>query len=181
MIKDLMKDIRKLNANPGGGAVVIAVANFGVNLALMMDKKDFGDRQAEADVSYETMVHISDLLTDLYDDDIKYASRLVKQYSKNAKIDEKYFLDALRPQVRMNTLALKAMEILSFYLEYGKKSTLSDGEIANKLLSSAIDASMPTIELNLREIDYKYDIKKVLKDKNNLYFKNQKIIERRKG
>lgn len=179
-MNDLMADIRKLNARPGGGAIVITVANFAVNLSLMMKKKDFGVLQEEADVSYETMIEISDILLNLYDEDIKYTNILLDEYRNKGFAEEKTLIDAARPQIRLNTLALKAMDILGFYLEHGRSTTLSDGEIANNLLKAAIESSIPTIKINLKDTNYKYNIKEVLDKKDYYYKRNLSIIERRK-
>ena len=177
----LIEETRQLHARPGGGAIAILTANLGVNLALMLNKKDWGALKDEADEFYKEMIHISDLLTKCADEDIYYANILVGEFSKKGPIDEKYFIDAARPQVRLNTLALRAMEILSFYLENGKKTTLADGEVANELIYGAIKSSVPTLEMNLKDTSYKYNISQVLKDAEKLYHNNRNIIERRKA
>lgn len=177
----LLAEIKKPSANPGGGALVIMVANMAVNLIFMMDKKDYGGLEKQANVSRETLNHISDLLTNLADEDIEYATILVEKYIKEKNVDEKYFIDATRPQIKLNTLALEAMKHLGFFLEHGKTYTISDGEIANILLKAVIDASIPTIKLNLRQTSFKYNIEEVEKEAQRLYEKNRIIIERRKS
>lgn len=177
----LIEETREIHARPGGGAIAILTANLGVNLALMLNKKEWGDLKAEAQEFYKEMIHISDLLTKCADEDIYYANILVGEFSKKGPIDEKYFIDAARPQVRLNTLALKAMEILAFYLENGKKTTLADGDVANELIYGAIKASVPTLEMNLKNTNYKYNIGDVLKEAEKLYYNNRNIIERRKA
>lgn len=177
----LLAEIKKPSANPGGGALVIMVANMAVNLIFMMDKKDYGGLEKQANVSRETLNHISDLLTNLADEDIEYATILVEKCIKEENVDEKYFIDATRPQIKLNTLVLEAMKHLGFFLEHGKAYTLSDGEIANILLKAVIDASLPTIKLNLKQTNFKYNIEEVEKEAKRLYEKNLIIIERRKS
>ncbi len=180
-VVELIEETRKLHARPGGGALAILTANLGVNLILMMNKNNWGDLENEAEEANKEMLHISDLLTKCADEDVYYANILVDQFKKKGPVDEKYFIDAARPQVRLNTLALKAMEIMAFFFEHGKKLTLADGEIANELIYSAIKASVPIIEENLKDTNYKYDINQVLKDAEKLYYNNRNIIERRKA
>ena len=177
----LIEETRQIHARPGGGAISILTANLAVNLALMMNKNDWGDLKDLADKNYEEMLHISDLLSKCADEDVFYANVLVGEFKKKGPVDEKYFIDAARPQVRLNTLALKAMEIMAFYFEHGKALTLADGEIANELIYGAIKSTLPTLEVNLKDTNYKYDIKEVLKKAESLYYNNINIIERRKA
>ena len=177
----LIEETRQIHARPGGGAISIFTANLAVNLSLMLNKNEWGDLKDKADDHYEEMIHISDLLSKCADEDVYYANVLVDQFKKKAPIDEKYFIDAARPQIRLNTLALRAMEIMAFFLENGKKLTLADGEIANELIYGAIKASVPILEINLKDTNYKYDIGKVLKEAEKLYHNNRNIIERRKA
>lgn len=180
-VGELLEETRKINAKPGGGAIAILSANLAVNLALMLDKKNWGNLEKEAIENRKVMEEISDLLTKGADEDIYYANLLIDQYKNEGPIDEKYFIDAAKPQIRLNTLALKALEILAFYLENGKTSTFTDGEIANEMLISAIRSSVPTLKVNLKETNYKYNIGEVLDEANKLYQHNRNIIERRKA
>lgn len=180
-VGELLEETRKINAKPGGGAIAILSANLAVNLALMLDKKNWGNLEKEATENRKVMEEISDLLSKGADEDIYYANLLIDQYKNKGAIDEKYFIDAAKPQIRLNTLALKALEILAFYLENGKTSTFTDGEIANEMLISAIRSSVPTIMVNLKETNYKYNIGEVLDEANKLYQHNRNIIERRKA
>lgn len=180
-VGELIQETRKLNAKPGGGAIVILTANLAVNLGLMLDKKDWGDLKEKASENRKQMEEISDLLVKCADDDIFYANLLIEQYKNKEPIDEKYFIDAARPQVRLNTLALKALEILDFYLAFGKKMTLADGEVANLMLYNAIKSSVPILKENLKDTNYKYNIEEVLDEAKKLYENNRNIIERRKA
>ena len=180
-VGELLEETRKVNAKPGGGAIVILSANLGLNLGLMLERNDWGDLKEEAREKRKLMEEISDLLVKCADEDIYYANILIDQYKKKGPIEDKFYIDAARPQVRLNTLASKALEILAFYLEHGKASTLADGEIANEMLYDAIKSSAPTIKANLDGVNYKYDLKKALDEAYKLYQNNRNIIERRKA
>lgn len=180
-VGELLEETRKVNAKPGGGAIVILIANLALNLGLMMERNDWGDLKEKAKENRKTMEEISELLVKCADEDIYYANLLIDQYKKKGPIDDKFYIDAARPQVRLNTLATKALELLAFYLEFGKKSTLTDGEIANEMLYNAIRASVPTIKANLEGVDYKYDLNQALNEASKLYQNNRNIIERRKA
>ena len=180
-VGELIEETRKVHAKPGGGSIVILTANLAVNLGLMMDKNNWGDFEEKAKENRKVMEEISDLLTKCADDDIYYANLLIDQYKTKAPIDEKFYVDASKPQIRLNTLALKALEVLSFFLKYGKASTLADGEIANELIYNSIKSSEPTLKANLNETNYKYNIEEVLDEAYRLYQNNRNIIERRKA
>ena len=180
-VSDLLVETRKVNAKPGGGAIVILTANLAVNLILMMDRKNWGDLSAKADENRKLIKEISDILTKCADEDVYYADLLIEKYKNKEKIKEKDLVDASKPQIKLNTLALKALEVLAFYLDHGKRTTLTDGEIANEMLLSVVKSSVLTIKANLNGVNYKYNIDEVLKDAQKLYQHNRDIIERRKA
>ena len=62
-VATLISQSRKANANPGGGAILILISNLAINLCLMMDKDDFGNLSEKANVSRETLLHISKQLS----------------------------------------------------------------------------------------------------------------------
>lgn len=174
-VEELLKQIKKPTANPGGGAVVILIANMAINLIRMMDKRSDKDS-----VSHETLDEISERLKILADEDIKRANELINEYKKSRKIDRGFFLRASKPQIEMVELSLRALENFSYILENGKKETLCDGEIANNMLKDAIINAMPTIKTNLSAIDEFYDYEKSLDECKRIYNRNVEIIERRK-
>ena len=180
-VSDLLEETRKVNAKPGGGAIVILTANLAVNLILMMDRKNWGDLSKKAAENRKLVEEISDILTKCADEDVFYANLLIEKYKNKEKILEKDLVDAAKPQIKLNTLALKALEVLDFYLDHGKRTTLTDGEIANEMLFSAIKSSVPTIKSNLNGVNYRYSIDEVLRDAQKLYQHNRDIIERRKA
>ena len=180
-VGELLEETRKVNAKPGGGAIVILTANLAINLGLMLERNDWGDNKEEASENRKVMEEISNLLVKCADEDVYYANLLIDQYKKKGPIDDKFYIDAARPQIRLNTLVIKALEVLAFYLEHGKASTLADGEIANEMLYNTIKLTAPTIKANLEGVSYKYDVAKALDEAEKLYQNNRNIIERRKA
>lgn len=163
-VEKLLSEIKNMRPNPGGGAVVILVANMAVNLINMM-----------GDVSCET--YISERLTELIQEDVDATKKLIAEIKKK-NLEEKFFLEAARPQIEMVDISLKALGEFSEILARGKN--LSDGIIANNLLREAIRSAMPTIEVNLKYTGETYDYESVLAKCENLYKKNVEIIEGRK-
>lgn len=174
-IPTLIKQTRAKEANPGGGAILILISNLAINLMLMMDKNDWREYKELADVSHETILKSSDKLSILMQDDVDNFDLLMKAY-KDGSINDQNYVDASRPLLDMIDINRQALEVLAFYLTYGKKSTLTDGQIANDLLRTASLAGLPTIKINLGQ----FKEEEVIKEKiENLYQKNKLIIERR--
>ncbi len=163
-VEKLLSEIKNMRPNPGGGAVVILVANMAVNLINMM-----------GDVSCETF--ISERLTELIQEDVDATKKLIAEIKKK-NFEEKYFIAAAKPQIEMVDISLKALDQFSDILKRGKN--LSDGIIANNLLKEAIRSAMPTIEVNLKYTKETYDYESVLEKCENLYQNNVEIIEGRK-
>lgn len=163
-VEKLLSEIKNMRPNPGGGAVVILVANMAVNLINMM-----------GDVSCETS--ISERLTELIQEDVDATKKLIAEIKKK-NFEEKYFIAAAKPQIEMVDISLKALDQFSDILKRGKN--LSDGIIANNLLKEAIRSAMPTIEVNLKYTKETYDYESVLEKCENLYQNNVEIIEGRK-
>ena len=163
-VEKLLSEIKNMRPNPGGGAVVILVANMAVNLINMM-----------GDVSCETS--INERLTELIQEDVDATKKLIAEIKKK-NFEEKYFIAAAKPQIEMVDISLKALDQFSEILKRGKN--LSDGIIANNLLKEAIRSAMPTIEVNLKYTKETYDYESVLEKCEKLYQKNVEIIEGRK-
>lgn len=174
-VGELLNQIKKPTANPGGGAVVILVANMAINLIRMMDKKN-----DSLNVSYETLDDISEKLNILAEEDIKRANELINEFKKKKKVDRGFFIRAAEPQIEMVRLSLIALENFYPILEQGKKETLSDGVIANNMLKDAIINALPTIKINLSAIDEFYDYEATVSECMSIYNSNIEIIERRK-
>lgn len=177
-IGTLIEQTRAKDANPGGGAILILVSNLAINLMLMMDKKDWGELKDQANVSYETIISLSDRLNNLMQADVDNFAALMDKIKNESETTDDY-IKAAKPILEMVDINIKALQILGFYLEHGKKSTLTDGEIANELLKTANHAAVPTINLNMEGagLDTSYD--DILTRTNSLCQANKKIIERR--
>lgn len=178
-IQTLIEQTRAKDANPGGGALLILISNLAINLMLMMDKNNWNDYEDMANVSRETILDISKQYSILMQDDVDNFNELMIAYKKNLTSKD-HFLKAAKPLLLMTENNLKAMEILSFYLDHGKKSTLTDGEITNQLLKTANESAIPTIKINIEATGDKKDYDSIINKTNELYQKNKLIIEGRK-
>lgn len=178
-VAKLIYQTRQADANPGGGATLILVSNLAINLGLMMDKKDFKDLEKDANVSRETLLKISKEYESYMQDDVDEFNNLMDNI-KEKSASENDYLKAATPLLKMVEKNIVALDKLSFFLENGKKSTLTDGEIANDLLYQALISSLPTIKLNLDMTRESFNLASKKDEANKLYIKNQQIIERRK-
>lgn len=177
-LSTLINQARKPEANPGGGAVLILSSNLAINLCLMMDKKNFGELENKASVSHETLLKISESYKTTMQEDVDNFNTLMdKIKSKNES--ENDYKNAAQPLLSMVEDNLKALNEISFFLKNGKKSTLTDGQIANDMLYNAIISSFPTIKINLDKTNVKYDYEDKSERAKSLYQKNLDIIERR--
>lgn len=178
-LETLLKQTRKSDANPGGGAILIIISNLALNLILMMDKKSWAEKQDQAQINKDEILHLSKILSKNAQEDVDNFALLMEKIKNKKALKEDYFM-ASNPLLTMIDTNLKALEILKFYLEFGKKSTLTDGQIANDILKQTIISALPTIKLNLESLDEKIDFDKYINLAKNLYEENMKIIERRK-
>lgn len=178
-VAKLIYQTRQADANPGGGATLILVSNLAINLGLMMDKKDFKELENEADVSRETLLKISKDYESYMQDDVDEFNKLMDNINEKSASEDDY-IRAATPLLKMVEKNIVALDKLSFFLENGKKSTLTDGEIANDLLYQALISSLPTIKLNLDMTRESFNLASKKDEANKLYIKNQQIIERRK-
>lgn len=177
-VATLLEQTRSLEANPGGGAILILISNLGLNLMLMMDKKDWGEYEEQASVSRETLLRLSDELTVAMQADVDVFKELMDAFKANTVTEEDY-KKASDPLMTMLCINIEALKILSFYLEHGKFVTISDGEIANDLLYQTIFSALPTIKHNLANTSEIVDYSTYTDAANELYEKNKMKIERR--
>lgn len=177
-LSTLISQTRKANANPGGGALLILISNLAINLMLMMDKKNWGELENKANVSRETIIDHSKKLEELMQADVDSFDYLMKNFKSNCARQQDY-IEAANPLISMVDISLDCLDILSFYLLNGKKSTLTDGEISNNLLKECILSSIPTININMENTDENIDYDEIKSKTYNLYKKNKEIIERR--
>ena len=178
-ISTLISQTRKASANPGGGAILILISNLALNLILMMDKKKWGDLEDRANVSHETIIDFSKQLERLMQDDVDGFDSLMSKFKSDC-VSKSDYLDAASALRSMVDIDIKSLDILNFYLSNGKKSTLTDGEIANNLLKESVISSISTIKINMENTDEIIDYDQIKNKTYELYQANKKIIERRK-
>lgn len=178
-LETLLKQTRKSDANPGGGAILIIISNLALNLILMMDRKSWDSEKDQAEINKEKILKLSESLSSNAQDDVDNFTYLMEKIIEGQALKKDYY-NASKPLLTMIDTNIKALEILKFYLEYGKISTITDGQIANDILKQTIISALPTIKLNLENFDEKIDLDKYINLANNLHEENTKIIERRK-
>lgn len=178
-LETLLKQTRKSDANPGGGAILIIISNLALNLMLMMDRKSWVDQKDQAETNKGEILKLSESLSSNAQSDVDNFAILMDKIKNNEASKEDYFM-ASKPLLTMIDTNIKALEILKFYLEFGKNSTITDGQIANDILKQTIISALPTIKLNLENFDEKIDLDKYINLANKLYEENKEIIERRK-
>lgn len=178
-LETLLKQTRKSDANPGGGAILIIISNLALNLILMMDRKSWKEKKDQAEINKEEILKLSESLSLNAQDDVDNFAFLMEKIIEGQALEKDYY-NASKPLLTMIDTNIKALEILKFYLEFGKISTITDGQIANDILKQTIISALPTIKLNLENFDEKIDLDKYINLANNLHMENTKIIERRK-
>lgn len=178
-LETLLKQTRKSDANPGGGAILIIISNLALNLILMMDRKSWKEKKDQAEINKGEILKLSESLSSNAQDDVDNFAYLMEKIIEGQALKKDYY-NASKPLLSMIDTNIKALEILKFYLEYGKISTISDGQIANDILKHTIISALPTIKLNLENFDEKIDLDKYINLANSLHEENTKIIERRK-
>lgn len=177
-VDTLISQTRSPVANPGGGATLILISNLAMNLALMMDKKDWGEFEKDAKVSRETILNMSDMYKSYMQDDVENFNDLVKAY-KSGTANQEDYVKASEPLVRMVETNIKILQEISFFLEHGKSTALVDGQVANDLLMQTILSAIPTIKLNMGATDVRIDYKAYINTSRDIYNRNKEIIERR--
>lgn len=178
-LETLLKQTRKSDANPGGGAILIIISNLALNLILMMDRKSWKEKKDQAEINKEEILKLSESLSLNAQDDVDNFAYLMEKIIEGQALEKDYY-NASKPLLTMIDTNIKALEILRFYLEFGKISTITDGQIANDILKQTIISALPTIKLNLENFDEKIDLDKYINLANKLHKENTKIIERRK-
>lgn len=178
-LETLLEQTRKSDANPGGGAILIIISNLALNLILMMDRKSWKEKKDQAEINKEEILKLSESLSLNAQDDVDNFAYLMEKIIEGQALEKDYY-NASKPLLTMIDTNIKALEILKFYLEYGKISTITDGQIANDILKQTIISALPTIKLNLENFDEKIDLDKYINLANKLHKENTKIIERRK-
>lgn len=182
-VGQLIEQTRKKNANPGGGALVSLIGNLGINLLLMMDRKVYKQENIEKEAIKirSKLLKISKRLEEVMQEDIDKVDVLVKAYKdgSNEEVIQKKILDVIKPPIETINLVLEAMEISDFILKNGKMSTISDGEIASRLMKEAVISSIVNLEINQKHVNYSFDKQGIIEKCENLFKRNEEIIRGR--
>ena len=185
-VGELIENTRKKTANPGGGAIASLVGNLGINLILMMSKKDYKDERLnkKSKKIEEKFKNYSKELEDLMQEDIDNVNGLIKA-CKNKELSnyDELIKEANKAPKRTIELMIIILQDCKFILKNGNILAISDGEIGLRLVKEAINSSFTNLTLNesnLSDESYeKTDYKSIIKFCDKLYDENLKIIKER--
>lgn len=185
-VDHLIENTRKKTANPGGGAVTSLVGNLGLNLILMMAKKDYKDEKLnkKSKKIEEKFKKYSEELKELMQEDIDKVNLLIKAYkNKEIKNYDEYIIEANKAPKRTIELMIIVLQDCDFILKYGNIDAISDGEIGLRLVKESIHSSFINLILNEENITdpnhEKTNYKSIINFCDKLYKDNMKIIEER--
>lgn len=182
----LIENTRKKTANPGGGAITSLVGNLGLNLILMMAKKDYKDEKLnkKSKKIEDKFKKYSEELKELMQEDIDKVNLLIKAYkNKEIKNYDDYIIEANKAPKRTIELMIIVLQDCDFILKYGNIDAISDGEIGLRLVKESIHSSFINLILNEENITdpnhEKTNYKSIINFCDKLYKDNMKIIEER--
>lgn len=185
-VGELIDNTRKKTANPGGGAVTSLVGNLGLNLILMMAKKDYGDERLnkKSQKLEKKFKKYAEELKDLMQEDIDKVNVLIKAYKDDQVNDyDKYIVDANKAPKRTIELMIIVLQDCDFILKHGNIAAISDGEIGLRLVKEAIHSSFINLIMNEENISdpnhKKTNYKSIINFCDKLYKDNMKIIKER--
>ncbi|MDU7651000.1 MAG: cyclodeaminase/cyclohydrolase family protein [Anaerococcus vaginalis] len=185
-VDHLIENTRKKTANPGGGAITSLVGNLGLNLILMMAKKDYKDEKLnkKSKKIENKFKKYSEELKELMQEDIDKVNLLIKAYkNKEIKNYDDYIIEANKAPKRTIELMIIVMQDCDFILKYGNIDAISDGEIGLRLVKESIHSSFINLILNEENITdpnhEKTNYKSIINFCDKLYKDNMKIIEER--
>lgn len=185
-VDHLIENTRKKTANPGGGAITSLVGNLGLNLILMMAKKDYKDEKLnkKSKKIEEKFKKYSEELKELMQEDIDKVNLLIKAYkNKEIKNYDDYIIEANKAPKRTIELMIIVMQDCDFILKYGNIDAISDGEIGLRLVKESIHSSFINLisnEENITDPNHeKTNYKSIINFCDKLYKDNMKIIEER--
>ena len=185
-VDHLIENTRKKTANPGGGAITSLVGNLGLNLILMMAKKDYKDEKLnkKSKKIEDKFKKYSEELKELMQEDIDKVNLLIKAYkNKEIKNYDDYIIEANKAPKRTIELMIIVMQDCDFILKYGNIDAISDGEIGLRLVKESIHSSFINLILNEENITdpnhEKTNYKSIINFCDKLYKNNMKIIEER--
>lgn len=185
-VEHLIENTRKKTANPGGGAVTSLVGNLGLNLILMMAKKDYKDEKLnkKSRKIEEKFKKYSEELKELMQEDIDKVNILIKAYkNKEIKNYDGYIIEANKAPKRTIELMIIVLQDCDFILKYGNIDAISDGEIGLRLVKESIHSSFINLifnEENITDTNHeKTNYKSIINFCDKLYKDNMEIIEER--
>lgn len=185
-VEHLIENTRKKTANPGGGAVTSLVGNLGLNLILMMAKKDYKDEKLnkKSKKIEDKFKKYSEELKELMQEDIDKVNLLIKAYkNKEIKNYDDYIIEANKAPKRTIELMIIVLQDCDFILKYGNIDAISDGEIGLRLVKESIHSSFINLilnEENITDLNHeKTNYKSIINFCDKLYKDNMKIIEER--
>lgn len=185
-VDHLIENTRKKTANPGGGAITSLVGNLGLNLILMMAKKDYKDEKLnkKSKKIEDKFKKYSEELKELMQEDIDKVNLLIKAYkNKEIKNYDDYIIEANKAPKRTIELMIIVLQDCDFILKYGNIDAISDGEIGLRLVKESIHSSFINLILNEENIDdpnhEKTNYKSIINFCDKLYKDNMKIIKER--
>lgn len=185
-VDHLIENTRKKTANPGGGAITSLVGNLGLNLILMMAKKDYKDEKLnkKSKKIEEKFKKYSEELKELMQEDIDKVNLLIKAYkNKEIKNYDDYIIEANKAPKRTIELMIIVLQDCDFILKYGNIDAISDGEIGLRLVKESIHSSFINLisnEENITDPNHeKTNYKSIINFCDKLYKDNMKIIEER--
>lgn len=185
-VGELIENTRKKTANPGGGAITSLVGNLGLNLILMMAKKDYGDEKLnkKSQKLEKKFKKYSDELKDLMQEDIDKVNILIKAYKdKEIKEYDDFIIEANKAPKRTIELMIIVLQDCDFIFKYGNMAYVSDGEIGLRLVKEAIHSSFTNLIMNeaniINENYEKTNYKSIIEFCDKLYKDNMKIIKER--
>lgn len=185
-VEHLIENTRKKTANPGGGAITSLVGNLGLNLILMMAKKDYKDEKLnkKSEKIEEKFKKYSEELKELMQEDIDKVNLLIKAYkNKEIKNYDDYIIEANKAPKRTIELMIIVLQDCDFILKYGNIDAISDGEIGLRLVKESIHSSFINLILNEENITdpnhEKTNYKSIINFCDKLYKDNMKIIKER--
>ena len=186
-VKNLIDNTRKKTANPGGGAITSLVGNLGLNLILMMAKKDYGDEKLnkKSQKIEKKFKKYSSELEELMQEDIDKVNLLIRAFKDdNISNYDDYIIEANKAPKRTIELMIIILQDCDFILKHGKIEAISDGEIGLRLVKEAIHSSFINLTMNEDNLSdekiEKTNYKSIIKFCDKLYKDNIKIIDERK-
>ncbi|HHX78899.1 MAG TPA: cyclodeaminase/cyclohydrolase family protein [Acholeplasmataceae bacterium] len=187
-VKEFIEQVDSNSPAPGGGSVAALMSVLGVSLAKMVghltiNKKKYLKLEESIQKKFTNSLNQLDSikieLIPLIDADTESFNLIMKAFGlpKNTEVEkqlrnneiEEATIGAIKVPFAVANLSLKALEILSFILEFSNKQTVSDLGVSVLALTSGIEGAIYNVMINIsgllnEEIKkyYKLESKKIL-------------------